>query len=131
MSSVLDVNCPIILWTGRYYGYYRNTMVWLWISERKLLVCALDTMKCTWRVAGETGRERKVSAYWELVVLGCQSGGGQTPGKPNLCVISWCFEDILPLKFLMLIYSNIAHLNTEYKGRKKYILFHESEYCPY
>lgn len=55
---------------------------------------------------------------WELVVLGGRSGGGQTPGKPNLCVISYCSEDIT-FEFPLLIYSNIAHLNTEYKEKKR------------
>lgn len=123
VSSVLDVDCPIILQTGQYYGYNTNITVWLWISERKLLVCALDITKCSWRVAGETAWAMKVSVYWELVVPGCQSGGGQTTRKPNLHVISYCFENILPLKFLMLKYSNIAHLNTGCKRKKPKFFF--------
>jgi len=71
-------------------------VVWLWISERKLSVCAFYTTKCSWRVAGETWWEMKVSVYWELVVLGCRSGGCQTPENTNLCIIAYCFEDTLP-----------------------------------
>lgn len=42
--------------------------------------------------------------------------GGQTTRETSLHAIFYCFEDVLVLKFLMLKYGNIAHLNTGYKG---------------
>lgn len=72
-------------------------MVWLWISERKLLVCALGITKCSWRVAGELGWEMKVSGSW----LYWEAGVGVVKHQENqIYVLSLTVLKILPLNFL-------------------------------